>query len=104
LTRPEVWLGSPEQLLGRYTVAIAGGLNGGYPAFSRYFGAGIDTVFTMHVADPDLLRLRADPASDGHALVVTGHMATDSIGINRVIAGIEEQGVAVVRTSGIVGS
>jgi hypothetical protein len=29
-------------------------------------------------------------------------MATDSIGINRVIAGLEDQGVEVTRTSGII--
>jgi putative NIF3 family GTP cyclohydrolase 1 type 2 len=102
LTRPEAWLGSPGSRLGRFTVAIAGGYNGGYPAFSRYFRAGIDTIFTMHVLDPDLMRLREDPVSDGRSLVVTGHMATDSIGINRVIAGLQERDIEVVRTSGIV--
>jgi putative NIF3 family GTP cyclohydrolase 1 type 2 len=101
-TEPEVWLGSPDQPLGRVTVAMAGGYNGGYPAFSRYFRAGVDTIFTMHVLDADLMRLREDPETQGHALVVTGHMATDSIGINRVIAGLQEQGIDVVRSSGVV--
>lgn len=102
LTRPEAWIGGEDTRLGRWTVAMAGGFNGGYPAFSRYYRAGVDTIFTMHVADPDLARLRADPVAEGRALVVTGHMATDSIGINWLIAGLEERGLEVVRTSGVV--
>jgi len=102
-TRPETWLGEESARLGRYTVAMAGGTNGGHPVFREYFRAGVDTVFAMHIADDDLRRLREDPLSEGRALVVTGHMSTDSIGINRVITGLEERGIAVTRTSGIVG-
>lgn len=36
------------------------------------------------------------------SLLVTGHMATYSIGINRVIRGLEGQGLEVTRTSGVV--
>ncbi len=102
-TRPEAWLGHAGQPLGRYTVAMAGGTNGGHAVFREYFRAGVDTIFSMHIAEDDLAQLQADPLAAGRALVVTGHMSTDSIGINRVIGGLEERGVAVTRTSGIVG-
>jgi putative NIF3 family GTP cyclohydrolase 1 type 2 len=101
-TRPEAWLGDDSAPLGRYTVAMAGGTNGGHPVFREYFRAGVDTIFAMHIAEDDLRRLRDDPLSEGRALVVTGHMSTDSIGINRVIKGLEERGISVTRTSGIV--
>jgi putative NIF3 family GTP cyclohydrolase 1 type 2 len=101
-TRPEAWVGEPRHRLGRYTVAMAGGISGGHPAFSEYFRAGVDTIFAMHVPEEDLARLRDDPLAQGRTLVVTGHMSTDSIGINRVIAGLEEQGIAVTRTSGVI--
>ena len=32
--------------------------------------------------------------------MITGHMTSDSIGINAVIAGLEERGIEVVRTGG----
>jgi hypothetical protein len=102
LTRPETWVGTPSHRLGRYTVAMAGGTNGGHPVFREYFRAGVDTIFAMHCAEDDLARLRADPVSEDKTLVVTGHMSTDSIGINRVIAGLGARGVEVTRTSGIV--
>ncbi|HXW78727.1 MAG TPA: hypothetical protein VEJ84_04470, partial [Acidimicrobiales bacterium] len=101
LTRPEVWVGDSDGALGRWVVAMAGGTNGGYPVFREYWDVGVDTIFAMHCAEDDLQRLRAE-ASPGKSLVVTGHMATDSIGINAVIAGMEQRGIEVTRTSGIV--
>jgi len=101
-TRPEAWVGSGDLSLGRYTVAMAGGISGGHPAFREYFRAGVDTIFAMHIPEEDLARLRDDPLAQGRTLVVTGHMSTDSIGINRVIAGLEAQGIAVTRTSGVI--
>jgi len=103
LTRPEAWIGDATNGLGRYTVAMAGGTNGGHPVFREYFRAGVDTIFAMHCAEDDLAKLRDDPLSKDKTLVVTGHMSTDSIGINRVIAGLGGRGVNVTRTSGIVG-
>ncbi len=99
--QPQVWVGSKANKLGRWTVAIAGGTNGGFPVFSEYFRAGVDTIFAMHIDEDDLHSLRAT-ADAGDTLVVTGHMTSDSIGINVVIAGLEERGIEVVRTSGVV--
>lgn len=101
LTRPETWIGSPDKPLGRWVVAMAGGTNGGYPVFREYYRAGIDTVLAMHIPEEDIHKLRAE-APDNATLLITGHMATDSIGINRVIEGMEDEGIAVTRTSGII--
>lgn len=101
LTRPETWIGDPSQRLGRWVVAMAGGTNGGYPVFREYYRAGVDTVLAMHIGEDDLQKLRAE-APENAVLLVTGHTATDSIGINRVIAGLEDRGIEVTRTSGVV--
>ncbi|MFN2451737.1 MAG: hypothetical protein ABR541_05230 [Candidatus Dormibacteria bacterium] len=101
LHRPEAWVGEPASPLGRWTVAMAGGTNGGHPVFREYYRAGVDTIFCMHIAEGDLLRLREEAPANAN-LVVTGHMATDSVGLNRVIAGLEQRGIAVTRTSGIL--
>lgn len=101
LTRPETWIGEPSRKLGRWVVAMAGGTNGGYPVFREYYKAGVDTVLAMHIAEEDLAKLRGEAPPDAN-LLVTGHMATDSIGINRVIAGLEDQGIEVTRTSGVL--
>lgn len=99
--QPQAWVGSTSNHLGRWTVAIAGGINGGYPVFNAYLGAGVDTIFAMHIDEGELQHLRT-VADEDDTLVITGHMTSDSIGINRVIGELEQRGVEVVRTSGVI--
>jgi hypothetical protein len=102
LVKPEAWIGDLENPVGRATVAIAGGTNGGYPVFRTYYAAGVKTVLAMHIDEADFLRLRAEVPADCN-FVVTGHMPSDSIGINRLIWGLEDRGLECTRTSGIIG-
>jgi hypothetical protein len=101
LVKPEVWIGDPDNLVGRSVVAIAGGTNGGYPVFSAYYAAGVQTILAMHIDEGDFNRLRAELGDDRN-FIVTGHMPSDSIGINRLIWGLEDRGLECVRTSGII--
>jgi hypothetical protein len=102
LVKPEVWIGDAENAVGRATVAIAGGTNGGYPVFRTYYAAGVKTILAMHIDEADFIRLRAEVPADCN-FVVTGHMPSDSIGINRLIWGLEDRGLECTRTSGIIG-
>jgi hypothetical protein len=102
LVKPEVWIGDPDNPVGRTTVAIAGGTNGGYPVFRTYYAAGVKTILAMHIDEADFLRLRTEVPA-GCNFVVTGHMPSDSIGINRLIWGLEDRGLECARTSGIIG-
>jgi hypothetical protein len=101
LVKPEAWIGDPDNRIGRCAVAIAGGTNGGHPVFSAYYAAGVQTILAMHIDEADFNRLR-DEAGDGRNFIVTGHMPSDSIGINRLIWGLEDHGLECVRTSGII--
>ena len=104
LVKPELWIGDEDNPVGRFTIAIAGGTNGGYPVFSAYYAAGVETILAMHVDEGDFVRLRAEAAAGANRnFVVTGHMPSDSIGINRLIWGLEDKGLACLRTSGIIG-
>jgi hypothetical protein len=102
LVKPEAWIGDLDNTVGRATVAIAGGTNGGYPVFRTYYAAGIKTILAMHIDEADFLRLKAEAPADCN-FVVTGHMPSDSIGINRLIWGLEDRGLECTRTSGIIG-
>ncbi|HEY8760831.1 MAG TPA: hypothetical protein VIP52_07970 [Candidatus Dormibacteraeota bacterium] len=101
LVKPEAWIGDLENELGRAVVAVAG-TNGGYPVFQTYYAAGVRTILAMHIDEADFLRLRAEIPADCN-FVVTGHMPSDSIGINRLIWGLEDRGLECIRTSGIIG-
>ena len=102
LVKPEAWIGEPENRVGRTAVAMAGGTNGGYPVFRTYYDAGVNTILAMHIDEADFGRLRAEAREDCN-FIVTGHMPSDSIGINRLIWALEDRGLECVRTSGIIG-
>jgi len=89
-TRIETRLGSPDNPLGNWALVFAGGTNGGYPVAKAYFDSGVDTVIYLHVDYDDLLRLKKEGKGN---LVVLGHMAGDSIGINLFLDELQKEGV-----------
>jgi hypothetical protein len=99
-TEPRVRLGGAERLAGRVSVAIAGYTNGGVDVLRAYFEAGVGTVLSMHFAEADLREAREQRLAGN--LVVTGHMASDSIGINVFCDALEQRGLEVIRAGGIV--
>jgi len=101
LVQPELWLGSPGNPVGRWVVQMAAGSNGGAPVFRTYYEHGITTIIAMHIDREDLRQLEAD-AREGVNLIVTGHMPSDAIGLNRVIDALEERGLEIVAGSGLI--
>ena len=98
-----VRMGRPSNPLGRWVVLHGAGTNGGYPVASCAFRNGIDTVFYIHVEPQALNRLRDEFGARGaRNLVVTGHVASDSIGINVLVRALRERGIEVTCVSGIV--
>lgn len=85
---------------GRVTVFHGAGTNGGFPVAQALAATGIGTVVYIHVAPEEADRLRA-LSIDNFSLVVSGHIASDLIGINRFVAELEGRGVEVVRMSGL---
>lgn len=101
-TRIAVRLGSPEAPLGRWVVAHGAGTNGGYPVARAYWSHGVDTVVYIHVLPPDLQRMREDPGLEGKNLVITGHIASDSLGITPYVRRLREEGLEVTCVGGVL--
>jgi len=96
-----VRLGTEEASLGKYVVCHGAGTNGGYPVAAAAFRHGIDTVFYIHIDAAHLARLRAEfPA--GKNLVVCGHIAADSVGLNPLIQRLRKEGLHVEAMGGIL--
>jgi hypothetical protein len=100
-TEPKVRLGAPDRLAGRVAVAMAGYTNGGVDVLRAYFEAGVGTVLMMHFPEADLKEAREQKLAGN--LIITGHMASDSIGINAYLDELERRGLEVIRAGGIVG-
>jgi hypothetical protein len=99
-TLPHVRLGAPDRFAGRVAVAMGGYTSGGVDVLRAYYEAGVGTVLMMHFPEADLREAREQKLSGN--LVVTGHMASDSIGINFYLDELQRLGVNVVRAGGII--
>ncbi len=99
-TEIKIRMGKAENPAGKVVVSHGAGTNGGYEIAKTYFEHGVGTVVYIHIRPRDLERLKAEEERN---LVVTGHIASDSVGINPLIHELEKRNVSV-RRIGIVPS
>jgi hypothetical protein len=95
-------MGKASAPLGKWVFSHGAGTNGGYPVASALFRSGVDTVFYIHVDPGHLKRLKDEFGKAGKNLVVTGHIASDSVGINVVIRRLRAEGLDVTPMGGVV--
>jgi methionine aminopeptidase len=98
VTEIKIRLGKPENRAGKVVVSHGAGTNGGYEIARTYFSHGIGTVIYIHISAGDLAKLKNDSAGN---LIVTGHIASDSVGVNPFIHKLEEKDISVT-TIGVV--
>lgn len=99
LAQPKVRVGSEKSFAGKVFVTMAGGTSGGKDVIKAYFEAGIGTLVVMHVPDDVVKAVKEQNIGN---IIVAGHMASDSIGINLVIKALEEKELSVTRMSGVI--
>lgn len=98
-TKPKVRVGYEESFAGKAFVTMAGGTSGGKDVFKAYFEAGIGTLVVMHVPEDVIKAVKEQNIGN---VLVAGHMASDSVGINLVIKEFEAQGLEVTRMAGVI--
>ncbi len=95
-TRIEVRLGSPNRRAGKVAISHACYTNGGYDVAKAYFQHGVDTLSYIHISEADLTKLASETFAN---LVVLGHIASDWLGINRLLKELEKNDVEPVATT-----
>lgn len=93
-TKVRVRFGSEKSKAGHWALVVAAGTNGGYPIAKAYFDHGISTVIYLHVDYGDLIKMREEKPLGN--LVVMGHLAGDSIGLNGLSQKLQEIGVETI--------
>jgi hypothetical protein len=78
----EVRLGSQKNKAGKIAISHAAYTNGGYEIAKAYFQSGVGTLSYIHIAEADLTKLSNEPSGN---LIVLGHIASDWLGINRLL-------------------
>jgi putative NIF3 family GTP cyclohydrolase 1 type 2 len=94
-TKVKVVLGSEKNRTGHWALVVAAGTNGGYHVAKAYYAHKVSTLIYLHVDYGDLVKMREEKL-DGN-LVILGHLAGDSIGMNGLAARLEKEGVETVR-------
>jgi len=98
VTEIKIRLGKPENPAGKVVVSHGAGTNGGYEIAKTYFKHGVGTVVYIHVSSGDLDKLKAEGRGN---IIVTGHIASDSVGINPFIHELEKRNLSIT-TIGVV--
>ncbi|NLL18238.1 MAG: hypothetical protein GX262_04325 [Clostridia bacterium] len=96
---PVIRVGSEESYAGKVWVTMAGGTGGGKEVAKAYFEAGVGTLVVMHMPENVIKAVKEQNIGN---VVVAGHMSSDSVGINRIIAALESKGLEITRMSGVI--
>ncbi|SPC33987.1 conserved protein of unknown function [Candidatus Nitrosocaldus cavascurensis] len=92
-TRVKVVHGDEDTHVKRYMLVVAAGTNGGYSVAKAYFDHGYDTVIYLHISPEDLARVKSSNLNGN--LVILGHLAGDSLGMNMLADELTRKGLQV---------
>ncbi len=90
--------GSETNRVGKVFVDMTGGTSGPVDSLNKLAQAGVDTIVGMHMKEEH--RKRAEELNIN--VVIAGHMASDTVGMNLILDEITTHGVKVICTSGMV--
>ncbi len=85
-------LGDPTDKAGTVVVAHGAGTNGGYAVAKTYFEHGIGTIIYIHINPGELQKLKDYGKGN---LIVSGHIASDMVGINPYLEELRKKGLTV---------
>lgn len=95
---PNVISGSADTRAGKVMVDMTGGTEGPKEAIEKLGKAGVGTFVSMHMTE----ELREMAEKNQINVVVAGHIASDSLGLNIILDEIENFGVETIPCSGFV--
>ena len=100
-TQMQAPLGGWDAPAGRVVVSHGAYTNGGYRVARAYLTHGVDTSCCIHFPLEDAQRLAAEGVRGN--ILVMGHIAGDSVGINPYVARLRADGLEVTTFSGVIG-
>jgi putative NIF3 family GTP cyclohydrolase 1 type 2 len=95
---PRVIVGSKENRAGKVIVDMTGGTSGSKDVYEQLADVGVGTIIMMHIKEEHI----KEAAKHHINVIVAGHMASDSLGMNFILDNIEKRGIEVVPCSGLI--
>ena len=97
-SKPKIVVGSGKNRCGKVIFKMTGGTSGPKEIYEKLADAGVGTVVGMHFPESHLEEARKYHIN----MIVSGHMASDSLGINIIADEWQKNGVEVVPCSGFI--
>ena len=95
---PKIVVGGKNARCGKIAVKMTGGTSGPKEIYSALANAGIGTIIGMHFPESHI-----EEAKKNHMnVVVSGHMSSDSLGINIIADEWQKNGLEVLPCSGLI--
>lgn len=95
---PHIIVGSGTKRAGKILVMMTGGTGGPKDSIEKLAAAGVGTLVEMHLDE----KLRKKAEEHGLNVVIAGHIASDSIGVNLLLDKLEQRGLKIMTCSGLI--
>jgi putative NIF3 family GTP cyclohydrolase 1 type 2 len=94
---PAIFAGSGKRKAGKIFVDMTGGTGGSEDAYAKLSQAGVGTLVGMHIGE----KHRKEAEKNHVNVVIAGHIASDSLGMNLFLDHLASRGIEIVACSGI---
>ncbi|EKE12009.1 MAG: hypothetical protein ACD_14C00041G0001, partial [uncultured bacterium] len=96
---PKIFSGSEQNRAGKIAaLEFAGGTSYNAKMYQKLADAGIGTIISMHQSEENRKEAQAAHIN----VIVAGHLASDSIGMNLFLDELEKKGIEIVPCSGLI--
>lgn len=95
---PTVVVGEKDRRAGKIFVDMTGGTSGSKDAYEKLAVAGVGTVVGMHIKEEH----RKEAEKNNINVVIAGHMASDSLGMNLFLDELAREGIEILAGSGLI--
>lgn len=95
---PRIIAGNSRHHVGKFVVEMTGGTNPSAKIYSEFAKVGFSTMIEMHMKEDGIQK--ANEANLN--VIITGHMASDSLGMNLFLDELEKKGIEIVPCGGLI--
>ena len=96
---PMIFAGAPENSCGKIVVTeFTGGTNGSKDIYEKMAQYGFGTIIGMHMSEEH----RKEAEKYHINVIIAGHIASDSLGMNLFLDEVEKQGIEIMPVSGLI--
>ncbi|MEW6173179.1 MAG: NGG1p interacting factor NIF3 [Bacillota bacterium] len=95
---PTIVVGDKDRRAGKIFVDMTGGTSGSQDAYAKLAIAGVGTVVGMHIKEDH----RKEAEKNNINVVIAGHMASDSLGMNLFLDELARHGIEIIASSGLI--